>query len=74
MFAKNYSDPEKMPPDSSLNEPQSVYGSGIDRSDVEWWNEISEQDQQAIEKGLSDIEAGRTIPHSEMRKRYKKWL
>lgn len=40
----------------------------------EWWNTISEKERQAIETGLADIEAGRTIPHSEMMKRYEQWL
>ena len=42
--------------------------------EYEWWNNISEKERQAIEMGLADIEAGRTIPHSEMMKRYEQWL
>lgn len=40
----------------------------------EWWNTISEKERQAIDKGLADIEAGKIIPHNEMRKRYEQWL
>lgn len=42
--------------------------------EYEWWNNIPEKERQAIEMGLADIEAGRTIPHSEMMKRYEQWL
>lgn len=40
----------------------------------DWWKTISEKERQAINKGIADIEAGRTIPHQEMRKRYEQWL
>jgi predicted transcriptional regulator len=40
----------------------------------DWWDEISEEEKAAIEAGLADIEAGRVIPHEEVRKVYEKWL
>lgn len=40
----------------------------------EWWNLISEEERHSINDGLSDIASGKTIPHSEMRKRYGQWL
>lgn len=40
----------------------------------DWWNEISNEEKESIEKGLSDAESGKLKPHSEIRKKYEKWL
>ncbi len=40
----------------------------------DWWNSISAEERMSIERGLADSENGRVIPHSEIRKRYEKWL
>ena len=40
----------------------------------DWWNEISDEEKESIEKGLSDAESGNLKPHSEIRKKYEKWL
>jgi hypothetical protein len=40
----------------------------------DWWNEITEEEKIAIDKGLADIKAGRVKPHKEARKLYEKWL
>jgi hypothetical protein len=40
----------------------------------DWWNVISEPERISIEKGLNDIEQGKTTPHKEIRKKYEKWL
>lgn len=40
----------------------------------DWWNEISDEEKESIEKGLSDAESGKLKPHSEIRKKYEKWL
>lgn len=41
---------------------------------LDWWNEISDEEKNAIDKGLEDIKAGRVKPHKEARKLYEKWL
>lgn len=41
---------------------------------TDWWNEISEEEKAAIEKGLEDIRSGRVKPHKEAKKLYEKWL
>jgi hypothetical protein len=41
---------------------------------LDWWNEITEEEKSAIDKGLADIKAGRIKPHKEARKLYEKWL
>lgn len=41
---------------------------------IDWWNSISENEKQSIEKGLEDAEAGKLNPHTDARKLYEKWL
>ncbi len=43
-------------------------------SKPDWWNEISEEEKAAIDKGLLDIKAGRVKSHKEAKKMYAKWL
>ena len=40
----------------------------------DWWNETSDEEKESIEKGLSDAESGNLKQHSEIRKKYEKWL
>lgn len=40
----------------------------------DWWNSISENEQQSIEKGLKDAEAGKLNSHSKAKQLYDKWL
>ncbi len=44
------------------------------RSKTDWWDHISEEEKNAIDKGLADIKAGRIKPHKEVKKMYEKWL
>ncbi|HOO08701.1 MAG TPA: hypothetical protein PKW06_02035 [Cyclobacteriaceae bacterium] len=44
------------------------------KSELDWWDQISDDEKNAIEKGLEDVKAGRVKPHSEARKIYEKWL
>jgi len=41
---------------------------------TDWWNEISQEEKNVIDKGLADIKAGRVKPHKEAKKLYEKWL
>jgi len=41
---------------------------------LDWWDEITNEEKTAIDKGLGDIKAGRVKPHREVRKLYEKWL
>ena len=34
----------------------------------DWWDEISEEEKAAIDKGLADIKAGRVKPHKDIKK------
>lgn len=40
----------------------------------DWWDTISEAEKESIDRGLKDIDSGRITPHSEVRKKYGKWL
>jgi predicted transcriptional regulator len=40
----------------------------------DWWDEISEEQQQAIDKSLAEMKEGKLTPHNEVMKKYKKWL
>ncbi len=44
------------------------------QSEADWWDDISETEKNAIQEGLSQIQAGQAIPHSEVKKIYAKWL
>ncbi len=40
----------------------------------EWWDDLSDAQKASIEAGQEDIEAGRVLPHEEVKKVYEKWL
>ncbi len=44
------------------------------KSELDGWDQISDREKSAIEKGLDDIKTGRVKPHSEVKKIYEKWL
>lgn len=39
-------------------------------SNTDWWETNSESERQSINRGLSDIDNGRTAPHPEVMKKY----
>jgi predicted transcriptional regulator len=41
---------------------------------TDWWDTISENEKESIDRGIKDIKEGKTIPHSEVKKKYDKWL
>ncbi len=44
------------------------------RTKGDWWDQISDEEKSAVDKGLDDIKAGRVKPHNEVKKIYEKWL
>ena len=36
----------------------------------DWWNELSPEVEKGIERGLKDIDQGRTISHEEVKNKY----
>lgn len=53
-----------------LNYIQAIFDNGGRELD----DTIPEYVEKSIERGLKDIKEGRTIPHAEVMKKYKKWL
>lgn len=43
-------------------------------AEKDWWDDVSGDAKVSIEKGLKDAKAGRTTPHKEVMKKYKKWM
>ena len=43
-------------------------------AETDWWNKTSDAAKVSIKKGLKDSAAGKTKPHKEVMKKYKKWL
>lgn len=41
---------------------------------TDWWDEITDEERAAVDKGLADIKAGRIRPHREAKKLYERWL
>jgi hypothetical protein len=39
-------------------------------SNEDWWDELTEDQKQGIQRGLKDIEEGRVVPHDEVRLKY----
>ena len=39
-------------------------------SDGDWWNDLTDNQKQGIERGLLDIDEGKLIPHDEVMDRY----
>lgn len=39
---------------------------------MDWWDEIGEEQQKAINKSLTEMKEGKLIPHDEVMKKYKK--
>ena len=40
----------------------------------DWWDTISLDERESIERGLEDSKKERVTPHSEVRKRYEDWI
>lgn len=36
----------------------------------DWWDDLTDEQKKSIEKGLKDIDEGRTVPHEEVKKKY----
>jgi predicted transcriptional regulator len=45
---------------------------GFTREEENWWNEVEDAAQESIAKGLKQASQGKTTPHKEVMKRYKK--
>jgi predicted transcriptional regulator len=41
---------------------------------ADWWDELGEAQQKAIDQSLAEAKAGKLTPHVEVMKKYDKWL
>ena len=55
--------------DQSIIEKLKLFVANLS-DNTDWWETISEAERESIDRGLKDIEAGRTIPHDEVMKKY----
>ena len=58
----------KLEDDETINYLKVVKDSST--SDHDWWDDLTDEQKQGIERGLKDIDEGRTIPHDEVKRRY----
>ncbi len=42
--------------------------------DSDWASMLTEEEKTSVSSGLEDIEKGKVIEHTEVQKRYAKWL
>ena len=42
--------------------------------EAEWWDELPLSVQESVKKGMEQAKRGETRPHSEVMKKYQKWL
>lgn len=43
-------------------------------SETDWWDELSEDQMDSIQRGIKDIEAGRIHSHQSVMKKYDQYL
>jgi hypothetical protein len=43
-------------------------------SNSDWWNQISQEEKESINRGLEDLQQGRVHSHELIREKYEKWL
>ncbi|MGC4035008.1 MAG: hypothetical protein QM764_03530 [Chitinophagaceae bacterium] len=65
---------KKFVENASENDLKLIYNLFELNKKEDWWNEITKDHQQHIKEAIADANAGRTIPHADMVKQYKKWL
>ncbi len=44
------------------------------RSQLEWWDNITKDEQDSVDRGLSDLKKGKVFTHLQARERYEKYL
>jgi predicted transcriptional regulator len=42
--------------------------------EADWWDELPLSVQESVKKGMEQAKRGETRPHSEVMKKYQKWL
>ena len=60
--------------DESILSKVQAYFTTLKGKNVDWWDMISEQEKDAINTGLRQLENGEGIPHQQVRKKAAKIL
>ena len=55
--------------ESLLEKVKSYVSTLVTGKDVDWWDTISEDEKQLIEKGLTQLQNGEGIKHQDVRKK-----
>ncbi len=45
-----------------------------DTSKSDWWSHITQDEKDSIRRGLNDLQQGNVVSHSQIRKKYEKWI
>jgi len=60
--------------DQSILEQLKKIKDNFATQQLDWFDTISLEERESIQRGLDDSKNGLVTPHSEVRKRYEKWL
>ncbi len=58
----------KLEDNETINYLKIVKDSKTSKND--WWDDLTEEQKQGIQKGLKDIEEGRVVSHEEVKRKY----
>jgi len=60
---------------ASLNKPSVIKQLiALKNKEIDWWDEISEEERKEIKQGLVQADRGQVVPHHKVMEKYKKWL
>jgi hypothetical protein len=45
-----------------------------EKENKDWWDSLSENEKQSLDKGIFDADNGNLKPHSSVKKMYEKWV
>ncbi len=60
--------------DESILNKVKDYFTTLKSKDVDWWDMISDQEKEAVNTGLQQLEKGEGIPHEEVKSKADKLL
>jgi len=60
---------------AELNDAETIleFISLKNKTQADWWDQISDEERAEIEIGLAQADKGEFIPHEEVMAKYKKW-
>lgn len=58
----------KLEDNETINYLKIVKDSKTSKND--WWDDLTEEQKQGIQRGLKDIEEGRVVSHEEVKRKY----